>query len=227
MPAAIAVVLVLAATALTHQPVAAEAEPEKSLSIVLAPGPIYDERDEAALKRFAARADRAHRTAPAAPATPPAAAATTAAAPKTEAAPARPAKPRRAAPAPRRARPATQAAVAPADGSPASVVVAYAFAQVGKRYLHGAAGPNAFDCSGLVQAAYSRVGIRTTHYTGTLVGHGRRIGRAELQPGDIVFPEPGHVGIYVGGGRMVHASTPRGGVKLSPVYRFWTARRLL
>jgi cell wall-associated NlpC family hydrolase len=47
-----------------------------------------------------------------------------------------------------------------------------------------------------------------------------------LVPGDLVFTDPGHVGIYIGGGQMVHASTERGGVKQSPIYRFAFARRV-
>lgn len=116
---------------------------------------------------------------------------------------------------------------APADGSRAAVVVAFALAQVGKPYVWGAAGPRAFDCSGLVMAAYARVGVGVPHQTGGIVGRGRRVSRGELQPGDLVFPASGHVGIYIGGGRMVHASTPRSGIKVSSVYAFHTARRLL
>jgi cell wall-associated NlpC family hydrolase len=106
-------------------------------------------------------------------------------------------------------------------------VVAFAMAQVGKPYRHAADGPGAFDCSGLAKAAYARAGVSLPHQTRGIAGRGRPVGRAELQPGDLVFTDPGHVGIYVGGNRMVHASTVRGGVKLSPVYRFAFARRVL
>lgn len=115
---------------------------------------------------------------------------------------------------------------APAAGR-AATVVAYARAQVGKRYVFGTAGPNTFDCSGLVKAAYARVGVALPHYTGTLAGRGRAVSRAHLAPGDLVFPSSGHVGIYIGGGQIVHASTPRGGVKLSGIYKFSFARRIL
>jgi cell wall-associated NlpC family hydrolase len=113
-----------------------------------------------------------------------------------------------------------------ASGS-AGAVVAFALAQVGKPYRFAASGPSAFDCSGLVAAAYARVGIGLPHQTGGLAGRGRPVARADLRPGDLVFTDPGHVGIYIGGGQMVHAATVRGGVKRSAVYRFAFARRVL
>ncbi|MGI5244385.1 NlpC/P60 family protein [Dactylosporangium sp. CA-139066] len=105
-------------------------------------------------------------------------------------------------------------------------VVGFALAQVGKRYSFGHVGPDAFDCSGLVFAAYRMIGLYLPRSTYGLARWGRPVQRSELQPGDLVFPSTGHVGIYVGNGRMVHASTERGGVKLSPVYAFQFARRI-
>ncbi|MFB9182944.1 C40 family peptidase [Dactylosporangium sucinum] len=119
-----------------------------------------------------------------------------------------------------RPRPVQQ--VSTGDGS----VVGFALAQVGKGYRYGSAGPDRFDCSGLVVAAYRRAGINLPRSTSGLVGRGRPVSRAELRPGDLVFPSSGHVGIYIGGGRMVHASTERGGVKVSPIYAFHTARHI-
>jgi cell wall-associated NlpC family hydrolase len=137
-----------------------------------------------------------------------------------------PVKKKPAAPVPARKRAVTGPAAAPAAGA-AGVVVGYARAQVGKRYVWATSGPNTFDCSGLVVAAYRKVGVSLPHQTGGLAGRGRSVSRAQLQPGDLVFPSSGHVGIYVGGGLMVHASTPKGGVKLSSIYRFSFARRIL
>ncbi|MDG6109718.1 C40 family peptidase [Dactylosporangium aurantiacum] len=118
---------------------------------------------------------------------------------------------------------------APWTGPPADAgggVVGFALAQVGKGYGFGSVGPDRFDCSGLVAAAYRRAGITLPHQTGALARVGRPVGRGELRPGDLVFPSTGHVGIYIGGGRMVHASTERDGVKISPVYAFRFARRV-
>ncbi len=126
-------------------------------------------------------------------------------------------------------RPAGTAPAPPAGK--AGTVVKYARAQVGKAYRFATAGPNTFDCSGLVVAAYRQIGISLPHQTGALSGRGRAVSRANLQPGDLVFPHSGHVAIYVGGGMIVHASNskpyPQGGVKLSTIYQFSYARRIL
>lgn len=115
---------------------------------------------------------------------------------------------------------------APASG-PVEVAVVYALAQVGKQYVWGAAGPNTFDCSGLVVAAYARIGVRLPHQTGEMIARGRAVGRSELRRGDIVFPEHGHVAIYLGSGLIVHAANERTDVKVSPLYDFWAARRVV
>jgi peptidoglycan DL-endopeptidase CwlO len=106
-------------------------------------------------------------------------------------------------------------------------VVGFALAQVGKAYRHGTTGPHSFDCSGLAVAAYARIGVSLPHQTGALARRGRAVSRGELQPGDLVFTDAHHVGIYIGGNQMVHASTPRGGVKRASVYRFAFARRIV
>ncbi|GAA3281884.1 hypothetical protein GCM10020218_036090 [Dactylosporangium vinaceum] len=106
-------------------------------------------------------------------------------------------------------------------------VVGFAMAQVGKGYSFGSTGPDRYDCSGLVVAAFRRLGISLPRSTGGLAGMGRPVSRGELQPGDLVFPSSGHVGIYIGGGRIVHASTERDGVKISPIYAFRFARRVV
>ncbi|WP_344614373.1 C40 family peptidase [Dactylosporangium salmoneum] len=125
----------------------------------------------------------------------------------------------------RQRRPAAQAplAAAYADGD----VVGFALTQVGKDYSFGSSGPDAYDCSGLVSAAYHLMGISLPHSTGGLAHLGRPVGRDELRPGDLIFPTSGHVGIYIGNGRMVHASTERGGVKISGIYAFSFARRII
>ncbi len=109
----------------------------------------------------------------------------------------------------------------------AATVVSYVRAQIGKRYVFATAGPNTFDCSGLVKAAYARIGISLPHQTGGLIRKGRAVSRSALAPGDLVFPSSGHVGIYVGDGLIVHASNPRTGVKISKIYSFYAARRIL
>jgi cell wall-associated NlpC family hydrolase len=77
----------------------------------------------------------------------------------------------------------------------------------GDMYVWGAAGPNTFDCSGLVLWAYAQVGISLPHFTGAQWTMGIHVSRQDLQPGDLVFfyPDIGHVGMYIGNGLMVDA----------------------
>jgi len=112
----------------------------------------------------------------------------------------------------------------------AMTVVNYALKQKGKSYVYGAAGPNSFDCSGLTMAAYARVGISLPHSAHLQAKYGRAVSRNALVPGDLLFfyTPISHVGIYIGNGQMIHASTPATGVKISPVEAsFNTARRLV
>jgi len=78
---------------------------------------------------------------------------------------------------------------------------------VGVRYRWGGESPSSgFDCSGLVRWAYGRVGIELPHNSYALYSEGRRVAEARLEPGDVLFFEGlGHVGLYLGRGRMVHA----------------------
>ncbi|MEX5635233.1 C40 family peptidase, partial [Parafrankia sp. FMc2] len=86
-----------------------------------------------------------------------------------------------------------------------------AHAQLGKPYVWGGEGPNSFDCSGLTQWVWGKAGVGIPHYTGDQWTAGRRVSRAELIPGDLVFfgADLYHVGLYIGGGQMIHA--PRTG----------------
>lgn len=106
-------------------------------------------------------------------------------------------------------------------------VIAWAMAQQGKPYRFGAAGPRAFDCSGLVMQAFAQVGIKLPHYTGTMVKYGKKISRTELKRGDILFPTSGHVVIYLGDGKQLAASSGKGKVVIQNVTGFYAARRLL
>ncbi|MBP2049522.1 cell wall-associated NlpC family hydrolase [Streptomyces griseochromogenes] len=101
----------------------------------------------------------------------------------------------------------------------AAAAVAYSYQKLGSPYVWGATGPNAFDCSGLAQAAYRSAGISLPRTTYAQINAGRRVSRSELQPGDLVFFYAGisHVGIYVGDGQMIHAPNPSAPVRLAPV----------
>jgi peptidoglycan DL-endopeptidase CwlO len=77
----------------------------------------------------------------------------------------------------------------------------------GDPYVWGAAGPGAFDCSGLVVWAFAQIGITLPHYTGSLWDSGVHVPRSDLEPGDLVFfyADISHVGIYIGDGWMIDA----------------------
>ncbi|MFE5257006.1 C40 family peptidase [Streptomyces coelicoflavus] len=110
-------------------------------------------------------------------------------------------------------------ASSPAPNSRAAAAVAYAYQKLGSPYVWGATGPNAFDCSGLTQAAYRAAGVSLPRTTYAQIDAGQRVGRSELLPGDLVFFYSGisHVGIYVGNGRMIHAPNPSAPVRVAPV----------
>ncbi|MEY9845637.1 NlpC/P60 family protein [Streptacidiphilus sp. MAP5-3] len=106
----------------------------------------------------------------------------------------------------------------PASGR-AAAAVAFARAQLGKPYVWGATGPNSYDCSGLVQAAWAAAGVALPRTTYEQIDTGTRIPVSDLQPGDLVFYYSGvsHVGMYVGGGEIIHAPHPGAAVEYAPV----------
>lgn len=89
----------------------------------------------------------------------------------------------------------------------------------GDPYVWGAAGPDSFDCSGLVMWAYAHEGIHLDHYTGDQWNEGEHISRSQLQPGDLVFffADISHVGMYIGDGLMVDAPSFGQDVMVQPV----------
>jgi cell wall-associated NlpC family hydrolase len=93
---------------------------------------------------------------------------------------------------------------------------AIAVNEVGAPYRWGGASPAGFDCSGLVYWAYGRLGIELPHSSYALYDQGRRIARSRMKAGDLLFfSGRGHVGIYIGRGRMVHA--PHSGTRVQVV----------
>ena len=110
----------------------------------------------------------------------------------------------RAAPAPKPAAPRG----APAGSSVGTRALALAKSKVGDPYVWGAAGPNAFDCSGLVVWAFKRLGIMLPHSSASLSTMGSPVSKAALQPGDLVFfySPVSHVGIYAGNGMVLNAT---------------------
>ena len=106
-----------------------------------------------------------------------------------------------------------------ASGS-AGAAVNYAMAQVGDAYSYGAAGPDAFDCSGLTMAAWAAAGVGLPHSSSAQYGSGPHIAASDLQPGDLVFyySPISHVGMYIGNGMIVHAANPSTGVQVAGLY---------
>ena len=107
----------------------------------------------------------------------------------------------------------------PASGR-AGAAVQYALAQVGDAYVYGAAGPSAFDCSGLTMMAWAQAGVGLPHSSSAQFGAGPHISASALQPGDLVFyySPISHVGMYIGNGLIVHAANPGEGVLVAGLY---------
>ncbi|MEU0909191.1 C40 family peptidase [Streptomyces althioticus] len=114
---------------------------------------------------------------------------------------------------------ARDAALSQAPNARAAQAVAYAHQKLGSPYVWGATGPDAFDCSGLVLAAYRSAGVSLPRTTYAQIDAGRRVSRSELLPGDLVFFYSGisHVGLYIGNGQMIHAPNPSAPVRVAPV----------
>ncbi len=121
-----------------------------------------------------------------------------------------------------------------------SSVVRVAFTKVGANYRWGASGPYNFDCSGFSSYVMKQMGVNVPRSSRAQYNGGRAVSRNGLLPGDLVFFQGfsgrggvGHVGVYIGSNRMVHASTPSTGVIVSSlseryyVSRYLGARRYL
>ena len=117
--------------------------------------------------------------------------------------------------------------------SGSSSVVQAAYRNVGARYVWGASRPGAFDCSGFTMFVMRQFGVSLPHSSGAQFRMGRSVSRSNLQAGDLVFFSSGtrgvigHVGLYIGNGRMIHASTPSTGVIVSSINERYFAARYL
>ena len=107
----------------------------------------------------------------------------------------------------------------PADASKGAQVVAIAMQYLGIPYVWGAASPSSgFDCSGLTMYVFNQVGVSLPHYAAAQYGLGVAVSKDQLQPGDLVFFRGlGHMGMYIGGGNMIHAPHTGDVVKISPL----------
>ncbi|MGW1230582.1 NlpC/P60 family protein [Streptomyces sp. NPDC001478] len=107
----------------------------------------------------------------------------------------------------------------PAGSSRAAAAVAAATGALGRPYVWGANGPSGFDCSGLMQWAYAQAGVSLPRTSQAQRYAGRQVPLSEARPGDLVVyrADASHVGMYVGGGRVIHAPYPGAAVRYDPV----------
>jgi cell wall-associated NlpC family hydrolase len=111
-------------------------------------------------------------------------------------------------------------AAIPGGGAPeAATVIQAALSRIGSPYVWGGSGPNQFDCSGLVMWAFQQAGMSLPHSSQALAQGGQPVSMDQMQPGDLVtyYSDASHVGIYIGDGMMVHASTFGTPVRVAPV----------
>lgn len=112
---------------------------------------------------------------------------------------------------------ATSIVTASTNSSRGQKAVAFAYAQIGKPYIYGATGPRGYDCSGLTGAAWRSAGVSVPRTSYGQMGL-KRVSRSALQPGDIVvFYGGGHVGLYAGNGKVIHAPRTGQNVKVVPL----------
>lgn len=109
-------------------------------------------------------------------------------------------------------------------------VISYASQFIGIMYLSGGTSPSTgFDCSGFVQYVYAHMGVHLSRTTYTQINEGTPVDRANLQPGDLVFygsaTAPHHVGIYVGGGKMIDSPSTGSSIGIHPLYSDYSAAR--
>ncbi|MFC5182130.1 C40 family peptidase [Actinomadura harenae] len=93
----------------------------------------------------------------------------------------------------------------PASGN-ARKAIDFAYSQMGKPYVYGSDGPNSYDCSGLTEKSWAAAGVDIGRDTYAQWANVKHVSKSDLQPGDLVFFNSlGHVGLYIGNGKMIHA----------------------
>ena len=114
---------------------------------------------------------------------------------------------------------------APAPIGGAGAAVAYAYAQLGKPYCYAGVGPSCFDCSGLTMMAWAQAGVSMPHGSTEQWNMFPHVPLSQAQPGDLIVWD-GHVGLYVGGGQVLHAPHTGTVVQISPIWGTpWGAAR--
>ena len=126
-----------------------------------------------------------------------------------------------------------------AASSKSSKIITLAKKQLGKKYVWAKSGPSSFDCSGFTSYVFrNAAGVSLPRTSSAQSGYGRTVSKSNLQPGDLVFFNTSgkgvsHVGIYVGGGNMIHSPSSGKTVSVTSINssyysaRFVTAKRVL
>lgn len=115
----------------------------------------------------------------------------------------------------------------PAPTGRAGIAVRAALSRLGRPYVWGATGPDRFDCSGLVQWSYARAGVHLDRTTYQQIYDGIPVPRGQVRPGDLVFPNPGHVQLAIGNNLVVEAPHAGATVRISPLGTHVQIRRPL
>ena len=109
----------------------------------------------------------------------------------------------------------------------AKVAIDFALAQLGDPYVYGGTGPNGWDCSGLVMKAWAAAGVSLPRVVGPQMAATTRVPMNALQPGDLVaYSSMSHIGIYLGGGKVVHAPRPGKSVEITSLSGFSVGGRV-
>jgi cell wall-associated NlpC family hydrolase len=115
----------------------------------------------------------------------------------------------------------SSSSVASSTSGSISSVLSFLQAQLGKAYVMGSTGPNAYDCSGLVQAAFRTIGVDLPRVSEDQSTAGTQVSLSNLQPGDILYwgsaGSAYHVAVYVGNGNFIGAQNPSSGVVERPL----------
>lgn len=109
----------------------------------------------------------------------------------------------------------------------ATSLINYAYQFLGIPYVWGGTTPSGFDCSGFTSYVFRAFGYNIGRTTYDQINVGTSVSRSELKPGDLVFPNAGHVGIYIGNGQIIHSPQTGDVLKISPIWKFYAARRVL
>lgn len=105
----------------------------------------------------------------------------------------------------------------PSKSDRIKLVIETAHELLGRPYRWAAAGPNAFDCSGFTQYVWKKAGVALPHNSGAQRASTKHVDLGKMKPGDLIFSS-GHVGLYIGKGKMIHSPRTGKTVSISPIH---------